>query len=74
MDLQQAIYRLYESEINCGLESFWDSGFTIWIGDELNGRVTEQVFELDDIAKAASWLISKAREIYPLAFQLEQRP
>ena len=68
MNIEQAMSRLYESEINCGLESFWDSGVTAWIGDEMNGRKAEQLFHVDDIAKIPDWIISKAQEIYPLAF------
>ena len=68
MTLEQAIFRLYESEINCGLESFWDSGVTVWIGDEMNGRKAEKQFASDELADAPNWIISKAQEIYPLAF------
>lgn len=72
MTLEEAIFRLYESEINCGLESFWDAGVTAWIGDEMNGRKAQQLFNSEDIAKIPDWIISKAKEIYPLAFQFEK--
>jgi hypothetical protein len=37
MDLLDTILRLYGSEINCGLETQWDAGVVVWIGDEING-------------------------------------
>ena len=37
--LSDVLAALYASEINCGLESFWDGGFRVWIGDPLNGAL-----------------------------------
>jgi hypothetical protein len=31
-NLQRVLALLSESEINAGVESFWDSGFTVWLG------------------------------------------
>ena len=28
----RVLIQLYESEINCGIESFWDAGFRVWLG------------------------------------------
>ena len=68
MNIEQAIFRLYESEINCGMGSFWDGGVTAWIGDEFNGRKVEQNFDPENINKIGAWMISEAKKIYPLAF------
>lgn len=32
---------LYGHEINCGMESFWDGDWSVWIGDFMNGRKLE---------------------------------
>lgn len=36
MDVLQA---LYDSEINFSIHTFWDAGFTVALGDEMNGFV-----------------------------------
>jgi hypothetical protein len=33
MTLDDAIAALYVREINCGVETFWDGGIKVWIGD-----------------------------------------
>ena len=39
---QDILQALYDSEINCRIESFWDGGWTAWLGDDMNGfRVAE---------------------------------
>jgi len=43
-DLLKVLGELYESEINAGMSSFWDNGFRVWIGDDMNGRVAERKF------------------------------
>jgi len=37
MDLRLVMKALYASEINCGVQSFWDGEWQAWIGDEMNG-------------------------------------
>lgn len=59
------IQRLYDSEINLTVQfsSFYDGGFIMKIGDELNGlRVEGQVQRWSDVEK---WLRMKAIELYP---------
>lgn len=55
---------LYASEINCGIESFWDGGWRVWIGDYMNGIAAEdhgnETFE-----EAAKSLDRLAREVRP---------
>ena len=36
-ELATFITDLHDSEINAGMQSFYDCGLRIWIGDELNG-------------------------------------
>ncbi len=54
---------LYYSEINCGVSSFWDAGFTIWLGDESNGR-DAQFFD-ENFSQLARWLHYEALRLYP---------
>jgi hypothetical protein len=59
------IQRLYDSEINLTVlfSSFYDGGFTVKIGDELNGfRAEDQGQRWSDAEK---WLRMKAIELYP---------
>jgi hypothetical protein len=59
------IQRLYDSEINLTVQfsSFYDGGFTVKIGDELNGfRAEDQVQRWSDVEK---WMRMKAIELYP---------
>jgi hypothetical protein len=39
MELGAVIERLYASEINCSISTFWDGGIAVKLGDELNGFV-----------------------------------
>lgn len=56
---------LYSNEINCGMQSFWDGGWTVWIGDEMNGRRAEQTFDNDELNDIPAWLLKTASAIYP---------
>lgn len=57
------LQRLYDSEINVGLTSFWDNGWTVWIGDAMNGRQAEAT--VPTLAEAEAWLTKAARAVYP---------
>lgn len=56
---------LYASEINCGIESFWDGGFTAFLGDDMNGRDAEEVFYPQELGGLAEWFIDTACGLYP---------
>ena len=69
-NLQQVICELHQSEINAGLQTFWDCGFRVWIGDELNGRAAEAEMgprdaAWGDDAAIAHWLHETAIRLYP---------
>ena len=54
---------LYDSEINFSISCFWDGGFEVKLGDELNGYVSQTRAECwDDIEP---WLKSEAMLHYP---------
>lgn len=64
-DLAAVMSTLYRSEINCGMESFWDAGFDAWIGDDMNGRKAERTFDRREFGDIAGWLHSEALRLYP---------
>ena len=58
------LQQLHNSEINCGVKCFWDSCWTAWIGDDMNGIKTEtnapKTFEDCEI-----WLRDEAMRLFP---------
>ncbi len=63
--LSRVILSLYCSEINSGMQTFWDNGFTVWLGDEMNGKRVEKNFYVNELAEAAEWLENQAINFYP---------
>ncbi len=68
--LEMVLKRLHDSEINAGLQSFFDSGLRVWIGDPLNGIRTSSAVGMDDEAwgaegSIARWLHETALSLYP---------
>lgn len=54
MSLQAILERCYAAEVNVTLSSFWDDGWCISIGDDINGFKARMYSKsLDD---AAIWL------------------
>jgi hypothetical protein len=57
IDLTGVMRRLYASEINCAVQSHWDAGFVVSIGDTLYGTPkASETFAADEPANAALWL------------------
>lgn len=54
---------LYDSEINASVETFWDGGFHVRLGDDWNGWEVEEI--LPTMLDAEAWLDRKARELHP---------
>lgn len=61
----EVVDRLYTSEINVGFQSFWDGGFTVWVGDHINGEVARRACQPGGWEAAAEWLDLVARAHYP---------
>jgi hypothetical protein len=40
-DLERILQQLHDSEINAGVQTFYDAGMRVWIGDEANGIQAE---------------------------------
>lgn len=64
------LQKLYDSEINWAIETFWDGGFTAKLGDEMNGFKAEKT--CDTLEEAADFLWVQAKKRYPdaTAFQI----
>jgi hypothetical protein len=65
MNLLEVMKALYDSEINCGMECFWDNGFDVWLGDHRFGYLAQRNFYPDCFDDAAAWLATEARRRYP---------
>ena len=65
MTLDVAFQLLYAHEINASASCFWDAGWTVKLGDELNGWVAVRQFENKDLGQAADWLLAEAKRAYP---------
>lgn len=63
MNLLNELQRIYNSEINFSISSFWDGGFDVKLGDERNGFVSET--SLDNFNNVVLWLIEEVLEKYP---------
>lgn len=55
--------RLYDSEINFSITCFWDGGFDIELGDNINGYDAKTTVKT--YAEAMAWLDTEARKRYP---------
>jgi hypothetical protein len=74
-DLERVLQQLHDSEINAGVQTFYDTGMRVWIGDETNGIQSETTIDRSgnfaaprkwpDGVTAASWLHEVALRLYP---------
>jgi hypothetical protein len=72
-DLESVLQQLHDSEINAGVQMFFDAGTRVWIGDEINGIRAETTINRTAAARlkwpeglsAASWLHETALRIFP---------
>lgn len=63
--LGETLVDLYRREINCGLSSFWDAGWRVWIGDAVNGFQSVAEFPDEDFERIAEWLRTQADALFP---------
>jgi len=61
--LEQVMNVLYENEINCRIQSFWDGGWDVFLGDKQNGYKVQAT--IDTLQEAADWLIEQAAIYHP---------
>lgn len=65
-DLSQILRALYAHEINVGMQSFWDGGWDVWLGDPVyNGKQKSEHFDNDSFDEIADWLKRTAEDYYP---------
>lgn len=57
------LQRLYDNEINFKVETFWDGGFDITLGDPMNG--VDASTSVRTWAEAEAWLAERAAALYP---------
>jgi len=50
---------LYKCEINWSIKTFWDNGYEVVLGDEMNGIIDQT--NVDTMMNAAIWLDNKAK-------------
>jgi hypothetical protein len=56
---------LSASKINCTVATFHDGGWTLKLGDDLNGFVAQRSFAPAELDHAVRWLAGRACEYYP---------
>jgi hypothetical protein len=56
---------IYNSEINTGLQSDWEGGFRVWLGDNWIGHIVEGWFYPDEFSKIGPWLDYQTRRFFP---------
>ncbi len=64
MTLDEAIRILYAQELNCRVQTVWDDGLQVSLGDDYNGYAAHAYFSMGQIDKAARWLIDEAKHLY----------
>lgn len=64
MQPREILNALYASEINCRVESFFDDGWTGWLGDEMNGFRFAKV-RGNTFAECVNRLAGQACAVYP---------
>lgn len=63
MSTLHPLQQLYDNEINFKIETFWDNGFNVAIGDQMNGYKAETTVETFD--EAVKWLTEQADVLFP---------
>jgi hypothetical protein len=73
--LEQVLQQLHDSEINAGVQTFYDAGMRVWIGEESNGIQSETTInrtgnfadprKWPEGVTAANWLDDVALRLYP---------
>lgn len=61
--MKSVFERLYDSEINFSISTFWDGGYEIKLGDDMNGFKAEAIFKI--WADVELWLDAQAILHFP---------
>ena len=65
MSIIKVMLAMYDSGINCSIQTIYNIGFDISIGDYIGGHIANKIFELSEIDSAAQWLYEKSCHIFP---------
>lgn len=69
MNSWQVITRLYESEINVGMQADWDNGIRYGSagpdGTIGNAMISHRTFDPAEFQDVATWLDDEARRLFP---------
>jgi hypothetical protein len=57
--IHEALSALYAAEQNVEISSFWDCGWRVRIGDEMNGFSAERQLKHDEFDQIGEWIISQ---------------
>lgn len=68
--LESVLRELYGREINVSIASFYDAGWTVRIGDEMNGYTAEREFGGVDLGQIGDWIAETAG----VKFMSEEEP
>lgn len=60
MPLETILRELYAREINVSISSFWDAGYTVRLGDDMNGYRAEREFKSEEFDQIGDWLLAHA--------------
>ena len=64
-DLTSVLQELYRREVNCRVQSFWDCGFRITLGDDLNGALASFDVRTEELPAAGQRLWDLACQHFP---------
>lgn len=71
--LTDVMRALYDSEFDCGMQSFWDGGFEVWLGGGQNPVDIKESFSAGQYDDAAAWLDAEVRSRYPGSLYARRR-
>ena len=72
-DLERILQQLHDSEINAGVQTFYDAGMKVRIGDEPNGIQSETIINRTaNFAAPCKWPegVTAARWLHEVALRL----
>jgi hypothetical protein len=68
-DAWHIVQQLYQSEINCGMQSDFDGGISVWIGGPVatpgNRILSRRTFGESELQDVPAWLDDEARRLFP---------
>jgi hypothetical protein len=64
MTLEEILKYAYDNETNIQINSFWDDGYEVKIGDEMNGYSHFENFDTNGICEIADWIEISLKDRY----------